>query len=391
MSRHDTSLAAQPADDGPGRAHGPDRGSGHGPSGGSSTAPGPGHPPTTATHTPIARVIALGIGLAALVSVIVLAFSWPSITAAPRDLPIAIAGPAEAVTAAEQAVDDAQPGVIAFDTVVDRDAAVDAIEAREVYGAIVLGPEPEVLTSSASSLVVVQLLTALGGQLEQGVNAQAAAAAQAAGAPSAPPHIDVAVTDVVPLADTDPRGTGLSAALFPLVLGGMIGGIAISVVVIGALRRLLAVGVYALVGGLALAAILGPWFGALQGELWLNTVAIALALAAIAAPITGFVALFGRAGIAVGPIVMLLFANPISGVALPKEFYPVPWGEVGQWFPPGAAATLVRELSYFPAADMTFPWLVLVAWAVGGALLSVVGHFRTAGAAEPDPEAALAT
>jgi hypothetical protein len=359
-------------------------------SGHDRTAAPAGAPGRAPVHTPIARVLALGLALAAVVSVIVLAFAWPSITAAPRDLPIAVTGPAQAVQAAVGSVDEAQPGVIAFETVDDRAAAVDAIEAREVYGAVVLGETPEVLTSSASSLVTVQLLTAVAGQLEQGVNAQAAAAATAAGAPSAPPHIEVAVTDVVPLADTDPRGTGLSAALFPLVLGGMIGGIAISVAVIGALRRLLAVGVYSVLGGVALAAILGPWFGALQGELWLNAAAIALALAAIAAPITGFVALMGRAGIAFGPIVMLLFANPISGAALPKEFYPVPWGEVGQWFPPGAAATLVRELSYFPAADTTFPWLVLTGWAVGGALLSVIGHFRTAGGAEPDAEVAAA-
>jgi hypothetical protein len=195
---------------------------------------------------------------------------------------------------------------------------------------------------------------------------------------------------VVPLAESDPRGTGLTAALFPLVLGGMIGGIAISLVVIGAMRRVVAVLVYSAVGGVVLAAILQGWFGALQGDYWLNSAGIALALAAIAAPITGFVALIGRAGIAVGPIVMLLFANPISAAAIPKEFLPVPWGEVGQWFPPGAAATLMRELSYFPSADTTFPWLVLTGWAVGGILLSVFGHFRTAGGAEPDDEAAHA-
>ncbi|MDR5698280.1 hypothetical protein [Agromyces aerolatus] len=354
-------------------------------------ATGAGHGGGAGTRTPIGRVIALALVLAGVVSVIVLAFAWPSVTAEPHDLPIAITGPAQAVTAAESAVQDQQPGAIAFDEVADRGAAVDAIESRAVYGAIVLGPEPEVLVSSASSLLVSQLLTALAGQLETGVNAQAAQAAEAAGSPAAPPHIDVAVTDVVPLAESDPRGAGLAASLFPIVLGGMLGGIAISLAVIGALRRLLAVAVYAVVGGIALAAILGSWFGALQGELWLNAAAIALALAAIAAPITGFVALMGRAGLAVGPIVMLLFANPISAAALPKEFYPVPWGEVGQWFPPGAAATLVRELSYFPAADLTFPWLVLAAWAVGGALLSVLGHFRTAGAAEPDREAAIAT
>ena len=223
----------------------------------------------------------------AIVAVIVLAFSWPAVTAEPNDLPIAITGPAEAVTAAEAAVDEQQPGAIAFDEVDDRDAAVAAIESRDVYGAVVLGPEPEVLTSSASSLVVTQLLNGIATSLEEGVNAQAAAAAQAAGAPSAPPHIDVVVTDVVPLADTDPRGTGLTAALFPLVLGGMLGGIAISVVVIGAMRRVTAVLVYSAVGGLVLTGILQGWFGALQGDYWINSAAIALALAAIAAPITG--------------------------------------------------------------------------------------------------------
>jgi len=321
------------------------------------------HADATTERTPLGRVIGLSLALAAVLAVIVLAFAWPSVTAEPKDLPIAITGPAEAVSAAEDAVGQQSPGAIAFQEVSDRAAAIDAIEAREAYGAIVLGPEPEVLTSSASSLAVAQLLGNVARQLEEGVNAQATAAAAAAGAPAAPPHIAVPVTDVVPLASSDPRGTGLTAALFPLVLGGMIGGIAISLVVIGAMRRVAAVLVYSAVGGVVLAAILQGWFGALQGDYWLNSAGIALALTAIAAPITGFVALIGRAGIAVGPIVMLLFANPISSAAIPKEFLPVPWGEVGQWFPPGAAATLMRELSYFPAADTTFPWLVLTAWA----------------------------
>ena len=341
-------------------------------------------------HTPIGRVVGIALVLAAVVAVIVLAFSWPSVTADAKNLPIAITGPAEAVAGVEATVDEQSPGAIAFDTVDDRDDAVAAIESRDVYGAIVLGAEPEVLTSSASSLVVSQLLTGIASGLEDGVNAQAAAAAEAAGAPTAPPPIEVAVTDVVPLAETDPRGTGLSAALFPLVLGGMLGGIAISIAVIGAMRRVFAVVLYSTVGGLVLAGILQGWFGALQGDYLLNAAAIGLALAAIAAPITGFVALIGRVGIAVGPVVMLLFANPISGAAVPKEFYPAPWGDIGQWFPPGAAATLVRELSYVPSADTTFPWLVLGAWAIGGLLLSVIGHFRTAGGAEPDAEAAVA-
>ncbi|MFT4050700.1 MAG: hypothetical protein QM677_00445 [Microbacterium sp.] len=338
-------------------------------------------------HTPFGRVLATAVALAALVAIVVLAFAWPSVTAEVRDLPVAVSGSDEAVTALTDALDEQQPGAFVFDVVEDRAAAVDAIESREVYGAIILGEEPEVLTSSAANLSVSQLLTTVAAALETQLNAQAAAAATAAGV-ATPENIEVAVTDVVPLADTDPRGTGLAAAMFPLVMGGMIGGIAISFAVIGAMRRVFAVLVYSAIGGVVLAGILDGWFGALQGEYWVEAGVIALALASIAAPITGAVALLGRAGIAVGPVVMMLFANPISGATAPKEFLPGAWGQVGQWFPPGAAATLLRDVSYFPSADAAFPWLVLTGWTLGGLLLSVIGHFRTAGGAEPDALAA---
>jgi hypothetical protein len=135
------------------------------------------------------------------------------------------------------------------------------------------------------------------------------------------------------------------------------------------------------VGGLALAGILQGLFGALQGSFIVNAAAISLTLLGIGAVITGFVSIIGRPGIAVGPVLFLLVANPIASAAAPTQFLAQPWGAVGQWFPPGAAATLLRDLSYFPNADTLFPWLVLTGWAVAGLSLSVLGHFRGAGAA----------
>ncbi|ALJ18690.1 hypothetical protein [Microbacterium sp. No. 7] len=336
-------------------------------------------------HTPLGRVAGIAVLLAALVSVVVLAFSWPAITAEPRDIPVAIAGPEQAVTALSAQLGERSDDLFGLQPVADRDAAVDAIRTRDAVGAIVLGESPELLTASAagaSAAVVRQLAEPLQGALA----AQAQAASAASGQPVAPPTL--VVTDVVPFAENDANGLGMNAAFFPLLLGGMIGGIAISLLVVGSFRRVLGVVVYAVVGGVALTGILQGWFGALQGDYWLNTAAFTLALAAIAAPIVGFVALIGRAGIAVGPVVMMLFANPISGAALPASYLPGSWGAIGQWFPPGASATLVRNLSYFPDADASGPWLVLAAWAVGGLLLAVIGHFRTAGGAEPDAEAA---
>lgn len=372
-------------------------------------------------RTPIGRAVGIGAVLSLVVGVILLAFAWPSVTAEPKDLPVGVVGPDASVAQVEERVADEAGGAIALERYDDRDAAVTAIEAREAYGAIVLGAAPtdgpEVLIATAASPAVAQQLRGLAAELQAGIDEQlraalpaqlrqvleaavTAAVAQATGqagadAPSAPsvpelPSVTVTVTDVVPLAETDPTGTGLAVAMFPLVLGGMLGGIAVSLVVIGAMRRVAAVVAYSVAGGLLLTGILQGWFGALQGDYWLNASAIALALAAIAAPITGLVALMGRAGIGVGAVLFVLVANPISAATVPVQFLATPWGVIGQWFPPGAAATLLRDLSYFPDAPMAFSWLVLAAWAAGGILLSLVGHFRTAGGAENDTEAAHA-
>ena len=325
-------------------------------------------------QTPILRTLAIATGLTAIIALVVLAFSWPAVTADPKDISIAVAGPEAAVSAIETQLAEESDGVFDLTVVDDRDEAVEGIEERDYFGAIILGTEPELLTASANG-AVNQVVAQLAAPLQTALAAQTRAAAEASG--RAAPDVTLAVTDIVPYSDDDPDGSLLSSAFFPMLFGGLIGGIMIATLIVGSTRRILAVTVYSAVGGLVLAGILQGWFGSIQGEFWLNVGAFSMAIAAIAAPIIGFVALIGRAGTAVGPVVMMLFANPISGAALPPQFLPGSWGEVGQWLPPGAAATLVRELSYFPNADKTFPWLVLAGWVVGGLILALVGHFRT--------------
>ncbi|WP_116412764.1 hypothetical protein [Subtercola boreus] len=324
--------------------------------------------------TPWRRIIGIGVALAVVVGVIVLAFSWPSVTSSVKNIPLAVVGPESAVTQVEAALTAASPGTFALAGAEDRAAAVSKIESREVYGAIVLGPSPEVLTSSAASPVVSQLLGGLAPRIQAQLAAATAATAAAGGGSS--PAVTVIVTDVVPLAASDPRGSGLTAAAFPLTLGGMLGGILASILIVGAWRRVVAITVYVVVAGIALEAILGGWFGALQGNYFVNAGAIALTLLAVSATIVGVASLVGRAGIAVGPVLFLLIANPISSATQPLEFLPQPWGAVGQWFPPGAGSTLLRDLSYFPAANLLFPWLVVAGWAALGIVLALAGHFR---------------
>ncbi len=322
--------------------------------------------------TPWSRVVAIAVVLATAVSVIVLAFLWPAITSEVRGLPLAAVGPAPQLDQLIGGIDEHAPGVFEVTTVDDRDAAVVAIEQREVYGAIVLGAQPEVLTSSAASPVAAQALGAVAAQLQ--AQLQQAAVAQAAQAGVEPPTVTVAVTDVVPLAETDARGIGLASSVLPLVIGGLLGGVLTALALRGAARRVVALVVYAAVAGAAITGILQGWFGILQGSYLLNASAVALSLLAVGGSVLGLASVIGRPGLALGAVTFILFAVPLASAATPVEFLLEPWGAVGQWFPPGAGATLLRDLSYFPGADATFPWLVLGAWAVLGLLLALLGR-----------------
>ena len=92
--------------------------------------------------TSFGRAIGIGAALSIVVGLIVLAFAWPSVTAEPKDLPVAIVGADAAVEQVESRITEESEGAIALERVDDRDAAVAAIERRDAYGAIVLGGAP---------------------------------------------------------------------------------------------------------------------------------------------------------------------------------------------------------------------------------------------------------
>jgi hypothetical protein len=333
-------------------------------------------------HTRWSRALAIGAGAAVLVALILTAFSWPTVTSAVRNVPLAIVGSSAQVKTVTSALDTKLAGGFVITRVSDRTAAVRDIRTRSEAGAIILGTSPEVLEASAGGTAVSQLLTGITGELQSQANGSAqagvAAAIEAGRAPAGTtaPAIEVKVTDVVPLAQTDARGVGLTVAAFPLVLGGMLGGILISILVTGVWRRLASVAVYSLLAGTAVIAVLQGWFGVLQGNVLTNGVAVTLAMAATASFIVGANALIGTAGIPLGSVVTMLIGNPLSSASAPIFFAPQPWGAVGQWFVPGASATLIRDLSYFPEVNTSFPWLVLVGWTVLGLIAMIAGHFR---------------
>ncbi|NQX35026.1 hypothetical protein [Herbiconiux sp. VKM Ac-2851] len=318
------------------------------------------------------RVAVVSVLAAVVVGVFVLAFTWPSVTSTVHAVPVVVTGEGPAAEALAQQLDTVASATFDVSRASSRDDAVAMIESREVLGAVVADESvPEVLTASANGVAASQVFTQLAAQL-QGVFAQQLEA-QGVAADAVP---TIAVTDVVPLASTDARGSGLTALAFPLVIGGMIGGIAVSLLVAGVWRRLVAVLAYGVAVGVVVVAIGQGWFGILQGNPVLNGLAVGAAVISISAFIVGMTSLIGPPGIAVGAVLAMLVGNPISGAAQPVQFLPAPWGAVGQFLPPGAGATLLRDLSYFPAAPTWAAWLVLAGWIVLGVLLMTLGHFR---------------
>ncbi|MFK0728444.1 hypothetical protein NQ707_04585 [Rothia sp. BD8] len=107
----------------------------------------------------------------------------------------------------------------------------------------------------------------------------------------------------------------------------------------------------------------------------------------------GCTALIGNAGIGLGAVITMFLGNPLSGAQVPWQFYPHPWGWIGQHLVPGAAQHLLRSESFFPDADTAEQWWTLIFWALLGVALTVVGylvhhHGRTSDVSEEQWEEA---
>jgi len=277
-------------------------------------------------------------------------------------------GPAPAVAQVEKGLEQAMPGGFELSAVPDRAAAVQKIEDREVYGAIVLDPQqPEVLTASAGGPAVAQIITQLATRLS--------------------PEAPAKVTDVVPLPADDPRGAGLAAGALPLVLGGIIAAALLTQLVRSGAKRMVGAVTFAITGGLALAAVLQFWLGSFEGSYLANSGVIALSIAAVSLTLLGLEWLLGRAGLALGAATMMLLGNPLSGLTSAPEMLPSGWGALGRLLPPGAAGTALRSVSFFDGAGAAGPLVVLGCWLVAGLTLCGLGALRSQRVVHPRHEA----
>jgi hypothetical protein len=282
------------------------------------------------THRPPLAAILIVPLIAALVLTL---FAWPSAKVGPRDLPVGVVG--------------SQPfAADGFDVHRYRSEAEarEAIEAREVYGALAPG---KVLVASAAAPTVAQMLTH-----------------SAQGAP---------VEDVVPATKAS---NALGASVLPLALAGVLTGLVASLIGGGFWRRAGSLVTGAVLTGLGATAIVQSWLDVVGGDWWTNAAVLGLTVLAIAATISGLYALLGKAGIALGSLTMIFLGNPFSGVATSPEMLPTTAGWLGQLLPPGAGGNLLRSTGFFDGAAAGGPLTVLVAWVLFGLTLLGVASLR---------------
>ena len=328
-----------------------------------------------ATPRPVARSAALIVVLPLIAAFLLWAFSWPAARTAPRDLPVGVAGPERAVTQVEHGLAaHAGSGAFAVHRYAGAAAARTGIEHREVYGAVVAGPQGlQVLTASAASPAVATVLQQLAAQLPGG---------------PAP------VTDVVPLPSADPRGAAFAASVLPTVVTGLAVG-ALACLALGGVRQRLVVLVLAAAAVGATAVALGnTWLGVLTGGVVADGAVVALLVLGVAAAVCGLGALLGPRGIGLGSLLVMMLGNAWSGASSAPELLPGPVGAIGRLLPPGAGAAALRDTAFFHGHGARGPLLVLAAWAGIGLALTVVAtlaaHRRTSAHAASASEQAPA-
>ena len=345
------------------------------------------------------KVISTSLLASLIVSLVILAFTWPTKTMEAKNLPVSIAGPEVTVSQFEQSLKDRGIETFELKQAVSREDAENQIKQRETYGAIVFteGAAPEVLTAPAANAAATQMLNGVATQLNAQIQHQALAAKTQAltqaieaggeqGAQAAAQleqmkvqaeqasAMAVKTTAVVSLSESDSSGSGIAVAAFPLVIGGILGGSFSALRVNGTWRRFATATLYAVIGGALTALILSTWFGFIPGDFATLWAAFSATYLATASFIVGVSALSSPlAGLGLGAVITMFIGNPIAGASMPSVFLPGAWGAIGQMMVPGASSTLLRSIAYFPEVATSGQWLVLGSWIAFGLLAGVIG------------------
>lgn len=335
----------------------------------------PRHTHPTPVHEPPAAIRAAGIVavLTVALALVSIAFALPAARTAPRDVPIGLAGPQAAQGQVAAILDQQAPGAFAITYYPGEAALRAAIHNRDVYGGIAFGPEGRsLLIATGGSPMVAQMLTQIG----NGIGHRAGGAG-----PATSEAVPLKTEDLAPPAVDDPRGAGLAASALPITLAGLLPAAALVFMLKREVwTRFTAVVTFAGLAGVSIAALLQFVLESIDANFWGVAGGLTLGLLAAGLLMLGLGSMFGRVGLALGALTALLLGNPLSGLTSAPEMLPAGWGQVGQWLPQGANATLLRSTAFFDGAGGAWAIVVLTCWSLIGVALIVAAALQQRGA-----------
>jgi hypothetical protein len=305
------------------------------------------------------RLFAVAVAVAVASFILSLSYGFAYHAPAPHGLRVAVAAPAAFTAGLSAGLAHADPGGFAVVTAPSARAVTDSVRSQSTAGGLVTGTAGPVTIVTAG---------AAGTSQQAAITAALTAAATAL-------HRQARSLDVVPLPARD--HAGLSAFVFEigLLIPSVIASIGLFVlgrrarvwwrVIAAALFSLLA----ACASVLALDVILGALTGAGAALLGVGF----LGSLTFVAFVTACQAVAGLPGTGLGALVFVFVGNAVSGGTVAFAFLPNGFRQVAPWLPNGAIVAAVRDVVYFPGANMGHPLLVLGIWLAGSlAVLALV-------------------
>lgn len=187
------------------------------------------------------------------------------------------------------------------------------------------------------------------------------------------------ITDLKPLPPTDPQGL----VSFYVILGSVIYGYVAAILSMQAApnlmpqARLIALALFSATGGLSIALLVRVLLHALPASLAAMAVIVALAMFAAAALTALLLHVFGRFAVPLAIFVFVILGSPSSGGAVATDLLPGFFRFIGQWLPPGAGVSALRDAAYFKGPEHLRPVLVLIGWAaVASTTLAVTDYMQ---------------
>lgn len=325
-------------------------------------------------HSPFLPATVLTLILAAAAGLFAGSYTYAMARPTPHTVPTAVVGAYDQergrrfVDGMEKAL-NASMKLRVYD---GRDAAEQAVDDQEVFAVLDVPP--------GGNAVALDVASASGATVAQVLEKAAVKVGKAAGVP-------VAVRDLKPLQEGDPRGLALFYISLAAVIIGFVGAIQLSVHAraLNPLERIAFTVAYALLGGFVIAAVVDWLLGALRLPFVESWLILALTMFASGMVFTMFNTLFGRWAMLPTWGLMVLLGNPSSGGAVSWPLLPSPLGLIGRWLPPGASVNAQHTAVYFAGHQHAFPFLVLGGWAVVSCAVFWVWRHRHPGGRPSGP------